>query len=128
MGHYEQQLPVIDQDNLGFLVESFNEMTLRIARARDEMRMASMEVENQRSYSYLETIPSNLTAGVISFDSENRIRMANQASYRIFHFQVSGFVGRKLLNLAQEHKELAKPLQQIQNLIRIISGSSALLF
>ncbi|HEY8098265.1 MAG TPA: HAMP domain-containing protein, partial [Methylobacter sp.] len=29
-GHYDQELPVIAQDDLGFLVESFNEMTRRI--------------------------------------------------------------------------------------------------
>ena len=67
-GHYDQQLPVIAQDDLGFLVESFNEMTLRIARASDETRKAGIEVENQRAY--LETILANLTAGVISFDAE----------------------------------------------------------
>ena len=53
-GKYDQQLPVMAQDDLGFLVESFNEMTQRIARASQETRMASFEVENQRAY--LETI------------------------------------------------------------------------
>lgn len=114
-GHYEQQLPVIAQDDLGFLVESFNEMTRRLSLARDETRRAGIEVENQRAY--LETILANLTAGVISFDATNNIRTANQAAYRIFHFQVSGFVGRKLLELAREHRELAEPLQQIQHLL-----------
>lgn len=114
-GHYEQQLPVIAQDDLGFLVESFNEMTQRLSQARDETRRAGIEVENQRAY--LETILANLTAGVISFDAANEIRTANQAAYRIFHFQVSGFVGQKLLDLAQEHRELAEPLQQIQHLL-----------
>ena len=37
-GHYDQQLPVMAQDDLGFLVESFNDMTHRIAIARDETR------------------------------------------------------------------------------------------
>jgi len=43
-------LPVIAQDDLGFLVESFNDMTHRIAVARDETRKAGFEVENQRAY------------------------------------------------------------------------------
>ena len=67
-GHYDQQLPVTAQDDLGFLVESFNDMTKRIAEARDETRIAGFEVENQRAY--LETILANLTAGVISFDAD----------------------------------------------------------
>jgi len=114
-GHYDQQLPVIAQDDLGFLVESFNEMTQRIARARDETKRAGVEVENQRAY--LETILANLTAGVISFDADYKIRTANQAAYRIFHIHVSHFVGQTLLNLAQDYAELAEPLKSIQRLL-----------
>ncbi|MCK9394859.1 MAG: ATP-binding protein [Methylobacter sp.] len=114
-GHYDQELPVIAQDDLGFLVESFNEMTHRIARASDETRMAGIEVENQRAY--LETILANLTAGVISFDAEHKIRTANQAAYRIFHIHVNQFVGRTLLELVQSYAELAEPLKSIQRLL-----------
>jgi len=114
-GHYDQELPVIAQDDLGFLVESFNEMTRRIARASDETRMAGIEVENQRAY--LETILANLTAGVISFDATYKIRTANQAAYRIFHIHVNQFVGRTLLELVQGYAELAEPLKLIQRLV-----------
>ncbi|MGZ8233808.1 sensor histidine kinase, partial [Methylobacter tundripaludum] len=114
-GHYDQELPVMAQDDLGFLVESFNEMTHRIARASDETRMAGIEVENQRAY--LETILANLTAGVISFDAEHKIRTANQAAYRIFHIHVNQFVGRTLLELVENYAELAEPLKSIQRLL-----------
>ena len=107
-GLYDQQLPVMAQDDLGFLVESFNTMTRRLAEARDESRRASFEVENQRAY--LETILGNLTAGVISFDADYKIRTANQAAYRIFHIHVSQFVGQTLAELAKTAKELAEPL------------------
>jgi nitrogen fixation/metabolism regulation signal transduction histidine kinase len=94
-GLYDQQLPVIAQDDLGFLVESFNVMTRRIGEARDESRRAGFEVENQRAY--LETILANLTAGVISFDADYKIRTANQAAYRIFHIHVNlGRIDRNL--------------------------------
>jgi PAS domain S-box-containing protein len=114
-GHYDQLVPVIAQDDLGFLVESFNEMTLRIARASNETRMAGIEVENQRAY--LETILANLTAGVISFDALYKIRTANQAAYRIFHIHVNQFIGRTLLELVQGYAELAEPLKSIQRLL-----------
>jgi len=114
-GHYDQELPVIAQDDLGFLVESFNEMTHRIARASDETRMAGIEVENQRAY--LETILANLTAGVISFDAGHKIRTANQAAYRIFRIHVNQFVGRTLLELVESYAELAEPLKSIQRLL-----------
>ncbi|MCX7094619.1 MAG: HAMP domain-containing protein, partial [Methylobacter sp.] len=114
-GHYDQELPVIAQDDLGFLVESFNEMTHRIARASDETRRAGVEVENQRAY--LETILANLTAGVISFDAQHKIRTANQAAYRIFHISVNQFVGRTLLELVESYAELTEPLKSIQRLL-----------
>ena len=114
-GDYQQQLPVMSQDDLGFLVESFNQMTRRIGRARDETRQAGQEVENQRAY--LETILANLTAGVISFDASFHIRTANQAAYRILHIPVSHFVGETLNNLARQHPELADILGAIQNLL-----------
>ena len=114
-GYYDQQLPVMAQDDLGFLVESFNDMTHRIAMARDETRKAGFEVENQRAY--LETILANLTAGVISFDALYKIRTANQAAYRIFHIHVNQFIGRTLLELIQNYSELAEPLKSIQRLL-----------
>ena len=114
-GHYRQQLPVLAQDDLGFLVESFNLMTRRIAQSRDEARSASLEVESQRAY--LEIILGNLTAGVISFDAEYQIRTANQAAYRILHIPVSQFVGHYLQELSQQHAELAELLNTIQTLL-----------
>ena len=114
-GQYDQQLPVLAQDDLGFLVESFNEMTHRISQARDETRKAGFEVENQRAY--LETILSNLTAGVISFDENYKIRTANQAAYRIFRVHVNQFVGRTLLEFAEIYVELTEPLKSIQHLL-----------
>jgi nitrogen fixation/metabolism regulation signal transduction histidine kinase len=114
-GKYDQQLPVMAQDDLGFLVESFNEMTQRIARASQETRIASFEVENQRAY--LETILANLTAGVMSFDANHKIRTANQAAYKIFHVPMPQFVGETLLKLAQDYAELAEPLKSIQRFL-----------
>ncbi|GAB6141415.1 ATP-binding protein [Methylosoma difficile] len=114
-GHYDQQLPVISQDDLGFLVESFNEMTLRIARASLESRVAGQEVENQRAY--LETILANLTAGVISFDADAKIRTANQAAYRIFRIPVNHFIDHSLLELASGYSELNEPLKSIHRLM-----------
>ncbi|MCX7086293.1 MAG: ATP-binding protein [Methylococcales bacterium] len=114
-GQYDQKLPVMAQDDLGFLVESFNDMTNRIAQARDETRQVGVEVENQRAY--LETILGNLTAGVISFDGRYKIRTANQAAYRIFRVHVNQFVGCTLLELVENYAELAEPLKAIQYLL-----------
>ena len=114
-GNYKKQLPVMSQDDLGFLVESFNEMTRRIAWSQDETTAAGVEVEHQRAY--LETILSNLTTGVVSFDSSYKIRTANQAAYRILHVTVSRFVGQKLIYIAKGHGELLQLFSTIQELL-----------
>ncbi|KAF3978133.1 MAG: HAMP domain-containing protein [Methylococcales symbiont of Iophon sp. n. MRB-2018] len=115
-GNYEQQLSVMSKDDLGFLVGSFNAMTLRIAKSRDETRTASIEVEHQRAY--LETVLSNLTTGVISFSDSHKIRTANLATYRILHIHVGHFVGETLLDIANKHEELAQFLTTIQKLLQ----------
>ncbi len=114
-GDYEQQLPVMSQDDLGFLVESFNQMTQRIAQSRDEAKLASFEVEEQRSY--LESILANVTAGVMSFEADFSIRTTNQAAYRILNCQDGCFVGKSLSLLADEFPALADLFSSMQNLI-----------
>lgn len=114
-GDYAQQLPVMTQDDLGFLVESFNQMTLRIAQSRDEARLASFEVEEQRSY--LESILTNVTAGVMSFEANFTIRTTNQAAYRILNCQDKPFVGKSLCLLATEFPALGDLFNSMQSLI-----------
>jgi len=114
-GNYRQQLSVVTQDDLGFLVESFNDMTLRIASSQDEITAASTEVEQQRAY--LETVLANLTAGVISFGASYKIITANQAAYRILHIPVSHFVGQTLLDVIVRHPELTQLWESIQELL-----------
>lgn len=112
-GHYEQQLPVMTQDDLGFLVKSFNEMTRRIAGARDEAQISSREIESQRAY--LETILASLTSGVISFDGAFQIRTANQAAEAILHAPVNDFAGQTLFDLAEGRSDLAGVVTLIHN-------------
>ena len=51
-GDYETQLPESGEDEVGFLVESFNDMTRRLARARDEWQSAARNADRdlQRAY------------------------------------------------------------------------------
>jgi nitrogen fixation/metabolism regulation signal transduction histidine kinase len=81
-GDYEQQLPLPRQDDeLAFLVASFNAMTRRIAQARDEAAQSQQAVERQRAY--LETLLGRLSSGVIAFDEHNALRTSNDAARQI---------------------------------------------
>ena len=81
-GDYEQQLPLPKHDDeLAFLVASFNAMTRRIAQARDEAAQSQQAVEQQRAY--LETVLARLSSGVIALDEAGELRTTNTAARQI---------------------------------------------
>jgi len=98
-GDYDLQLPVPKwRDELGFLVESFNTMTRRIAQARDETACSQRQVESQRAY--LETVLGRLSSGVMAVDRDLALRTANQAAHEILQVDLASFSGRPLAELA----------------------------
>lgn len=115
-GDYEQCLPVQSKDELGFLVESFNEMTRRIARAHDEALRSRLEVEHQ--HAYLETILANLSSGVISFDALMRVRTANQAAHNILGADLSVCFNQPLTALADAQPNLAEWVDLVQTRLK----------
>ncbi len=80
-GDYSQQLPVPVGDELGILVQSFNVMTRRIRRAQGEITRGQREAEIQRTY--LETVLTHLSSGVLSFDPRGHLRTHNAAAHQI---------------------------------------------
>lgn len=111
-GDYEQRLPVVSRDEWGFLVESFNQMTDRLAKARDEADRSRLEVEEQRAY--LETVLGNLTSGVLSFDIRFRLRTANQAAEKILDIPVRHYTGKRLNALVSEYPRLTDFVSVVQ--------------
>jgi nitrogen fixation/metabolism regulation signal transduction histidine kinase len=103
-GDYEKRLPVTSKDELGFLVESFNAMTAKLARARDEAQNSRLEVERQRAY--LETVLGNLSSGVMSFDGHLHLQTANHAAGAILHADIAALAGAPLPGLTEKHPHL----------------------
>jgi nitrogen fixation/metabolism regulation signal transduction histidine kinase len=110
-GNYEKRLRVKNHDELGFLVESFNTMTEKIAQARDEAQRSRLEVERQRAY--LETILANLSSAVLSFDGSMRILTANQVATTILHADFEPCVGQELSVLSQIYPHLADLMEHV---------------
>ncbi len=96
-GDYDKQLPVTHQDELGFLVQSFNDMTRRIARARDDVK---------RQQIYLEAILERLSSGVISFDAGKHLLTVNPAASNVLGVNLQELLGKTLTELHKEHSDL----------------------
>ncbi|MGD8677763.1 MAG: ATP-binding protein [Chromatiales bacterium] len=87
-------------DELTFLVSSFNDMTQRIAQARDEAARSQQQVEQQRQY--LQTLLEHLSTGVISIDSEGMLRTANSAAGQILGVDFEAHAGEHIANIARQ--------------------------
>jgi len=88
-GNFGHRVDVQTQDELGMLVQSFNNMTSQLADSRrqiDEftrnLQMALQEIEQRRKL--LETVLESIPTGVISLNAEARIVNLNSAGLRIF--------------------------------------------
>ena len=103
-GDYETQLPGAAQDEIGFLVASFNEMTRQLKRAHDETRESQLLVESQRAY--LEAVLRRLATGVLTLDAERRLVTANRAATEILGVDLDAMIGSTLETLADRHPEL----------------------
>jgi len=104
-GDYEQRLPVPPQeDELSFLVSSFNSMTRRLARARDAAARSQQAVEAERAY--LETVLGRLSSGVIVLDGDQRLRTANPAAHQILGLTAADMAEGGLNNLSAHHPNL----------------------
>jgi nitrogen fixation/metabolism regulation signal transduction histidine kinase len=110
-GDYSKQLPVPGNDELGFLVASFNEMTRRIANARDAVRKSQLEAEAQRAY--LEAVIGRLSSGVLVLDQDNRLRTVNISTGQILGTDLNRRLGDRLEDILADYRYLEPLIKTI---------------
>ena len=92
-GNYDTKLPLPSRDELGFLVTSFNDMTKRLGRAREETLRSQQAVEAERAG--LAVILARLSTGVVSLEADLTVRTANQAASGILGVDLEAAVGKR---------------------------------
>ncbi len=93
-GDFDTRLPLTSHDEMGVLVHSFNDMTKRLAKAREETRSSQQAVEAERAN--LAVILARLSTGVISLEPDLRVRTANQAAGNILGIHAADALGMNL--------------------------------
>ncbi|MBI4736558.1 MAG: PAS domain-containing protein [candidate division NC10 bacterium] len=75
-------------DEIGMLVESFNQMTADLYRSKaaltqtyQELQASNVELDRRRGY--METVLESIAAGVLSLDAEGRLNTVNRAAARV---------------------------------------------
>jgi two-component system phosphate regulon sensor histidine kinase PhoR len=93
-GKYGQQLTMIRKDQIGELVDSLNQMSIKLNNSFAEMNQKNAE---------LTSILSNMNHGVIAIDKNNRIIHLNEAARKVFKISPDDeVVGKSLLEVYRE--------------------------
>jgi nitrogen fixation/metabolism regulation signal transduction histidine kinase len=100
-GDFGTRLPLPSRDEMGFLVHSFNDMTKRLRRAREETQRSQMAVERERER--LSIILARLSTGVIALGRDLVLRSANQAASNILGVELERGVGQPLATLTEDN-------------------------
>ena len=110
-GDYDMRLPMPGRDELGFLVRSFNEMTRKIARARDEASESQHQAEEQRAY--LEAVLACLSSGVLTLDEGATLHTVNSAAEQILGLELGPSPELSLEELQQRYPVLEPLVETI---------------
>lgn len=110
-GQFDQQVARAGSDELGFLVESFNQMTRNLAQARDAAQRSQQLLESQ--HAYLETVLARLSSGVLTLDHAGRLQTCNAAASQILGVDLQALIGAD-----SQHIVAAQPV--LQDLIDVI--------
>ncbi len=108
-GDLDHQITVVANDEIGVLVDSFNQMTRDLKKSNEELAQANFTVEQRGKY--METVLRNVSAGVVSVDQDGVIVTINRAAERMFDIKTEKVLGRRYEDvLIPEHMVLLREL------------------
>lgn len=110
-------------DEVGGLVSSFNKMTTDLRQSQQAIRQANLDLQTsnqelEQRRRYMETVLANVTAGVISINSQGVITTINKFAEKLLRLTPSQVVGRNFREvLGPDH------LPVVRDLLRDLIGS-----
>ncbi len=93
-GDLATRVPVTSRDEMGFLVQAFNDMTRKLGLASEENAASRAAAERERER--LAVILARLSSGVLAVDRALVLQLANEAAGEILGADLSAQVGRPL--------------------------------
>ena len=117
-GDFATRVPLSSHDEMGFLVQSFNDMTKRLRRAREETERSREAVERERER--LAIILARLSTGVITIGRDLRLQRANAAAGAIFDIDLAAVVGKSLHEISTGNSLLQQFVDDVQS--RLLAG------
>ena len=98
-GNLDVRVTASSDDEVGLLVDSFNQMLSDLRSARADIERSATQLERRRRY--MEIVLGKVGAGVVSLDAEGLIRTINPSAQRHLGISLgSQVVGRSLAQVA----------------------------
>jgi two-component system nitrogen regulation sensor histidine kinase NtrY len=91
-GDLDYRVEVPADDELGVLVESFNQMTSQLKRSKEELVSTNRRLDEERAL--IGAVLDNVAAGVVSVDAEDRLLTCNRAAAKMLRQEFESHVGR----------------------------------
>jgi len=112
-GDYEKQLVVSGDDELGFLLRSFNTMTRKISRTREIAQQSQLMEARQKNY--LESVMEHITSGVLTIDETGFIKSGNPAACSIFGIESYFFTELYIDDVVREYPMMQPFYDAVRN-------------
>lgn len=111
-GQFNKQLADAGNNELGFLVESFNQMTRNLSQAHDAAQHSQALIEKQRAH--LEMVLARLSSGVVIIDQLGFIQTFNTAASTILGINLEHYLRNNNLKMI-----IQSPLKNFLDVIKI---------
>ena len=103
-GDFSVMPTVHSRDELGSLMQSFNDMTRQLAEARAVVELNQRQLETAKAY--LESILAHLSSGVLAFDENLSLKTMNPAAAGILGVDLSVLSKRRFYKWALNDEAL----------------------
>ncbi len=115
-GEYHKPIPLLNDDDFGLLIQSFNKMMRRLSQTHNALEESHEQAKRQRDY--LEVVLSNLSSGIISLSENKEIRTSNPEASVILGINVNEYLGQSLFQLARDKPELESLVRWIMSSVQ----------
>jgi two-component system nitrogen regulation sensor histidine kinase NtrY len=89
-------------DELGTLIDSFNQMIFDLKESQEHIAQKTSELENRKQY--IETILDNITTGVITLDAQGNITTINPSAREMLALEERNPIGKDFREVLNEGK------------------------
>jgi two-component system nitrogen regulation sensor histidine kinase NtrY len=115
-GNLDYKIEATAGDELGILIQSFNEMTGELKHSKNDLeqsnislKQTSSELDQRRRY--MEKVLQNITTGIIALDKRGKISSINFAALTLLDMNGENYEGRKFDSVLA--REELKPIKEL---------------